>query len=172
MCGVVVIRPFPGPHVEIADAGRLAQRGTGSRLPTCDDLQVPVIPLRSARRHPYLMEQTAAGRRCVAKGWIHAPKVPVSSARRPRIHGASGGPEAPPGNSRMAVAARASPRGALHCAGRPGSGTAGRTRAPTIRTHAVDGSQDPLLGSALLASAGIEFPIAMLTLSRTRLAFP
>src|SRR5436309_10763641 len=39
--------------------------------------------------------KTAAGRRCVAEGWIHASKVHTRSALRPRIHSAPGGPEAP-----------------------------------------------------------------------------
>src|SRR5262249_11490449 len=114
----------------------------------CHDLQVPVIPLRSARRHPYLIGQTAAGRRCVAEGWIYAPKVPIGSAVRPRIHSASGGPEAPSANPRMAVAARASQRRAFHCASRAGSGTAERARAPLFALTPLIGAKVPVLGSA------------------------
>src|SRR5262245_11037607 len=127
--------------------GGLTQHGRCSRLQTCHDLQVPVIPLRSARRHPYLIGQTAAGRRCGAEGWIYASKVPIGSAVRPRIHSASGGPEAPSANPRVAVAARASQHRALHCAGRAGSGTAERTRAPLFALTPLIGTKALVLGS-------------------------
>src|SRR5262245_10314833 len=96
------------------------------------------------------MEQTAAGRRCVAKGWIHASKVPIGSALRPRIHSASGGAEASSGNPRMAVAARAVQYCAFHRARRAGSGTAGRTPAPLFALTPLIGANALCFGSAVI----------------------
>jgi hypothetical protein len=147
--------------------GGLTQRSRCSRLQTRNDLQVPVIPLRPARRHPYLMEQTAAGRRCVVEGWIHASKVPIRSALRPRIHSASGGPEAPSANPRMAVAARAVQYCAFHRARRAGSGTAGRTPAPLFAFTPLIGAKALCFGSTVIELA----PITMPARSQRRLAF-
>src|SRR5215467_14228261 len=120
-----------------SDAGRATD---GSRLQTCNDLQVPVIPITLGASSSIFNERDSGGSSLCAKGWRYASKVPIGPALRPRIHRASGGPEAPSGDSRMAVAARASQYRALPCAGRAGSGTAERTRAPLF-------ARTPLIGA-------------------------
>src|SRR5262249_60062002 len=144
MCGVVVIHPSPGPdHVEIADAGRLAQRGRGSRLLTRNDLQVPVIPLRSARRHPYLMEQTAAGRRCVVEGWITCVKSPnwfcPATPTTPRIGRPRSAVRKPANGCCSASEPTLRPPLCRTCRRRNRRKNAGAT----IRTHAVDWGEGP-----------------------------
>src|SRR5215471_2016193 len=62
---------------------------------------------------------------------------------------ASGGPEAPSGNPRMAVAARAGQYRALDCVRRAGSATAGRARAPLFARTPLIGARGPRFGGTV-----------------------
>jgi len=65
-------------HLEIEDAARLAEPSRRSRLQTCHDLQVPVIPLRSARGHPYLSGTDGGRSSLCGKGMDRCVKSPHS----------------------------------------------------------------------------------------------
>src|SRR5215472_13509365 len=138
------LRDLYDGHLEIG----CGPRNGWSRLQTYHDLQVPVIPI-TLGVSPSIPDGTDGGRSSCAKGWIYASKVPIGSALRPRIHRASGGREAPSGNPRMAVAARASQYRALPCAGRAGGGTAERTRAPLFARTPLIGARGPHFGGTV-----------------------
>jgi hypothetical protein len=65
------------PGLRCSSRDRMRAARERSRLQTCHDLQVPVIPLRSARRHPYLSGTDGRSSLC-GKGMDRCVKSPHS----------------------------------------------------------------------------------------------